>query len=167
MKIKFSTHTLTVSAVFVALNIVITRLFSITIDPVRIGFGFLPIALGAMLYGPLVGAAISVVADTLGALLTTGIWWGFTVSAALHGLTYGLFLYRRQKTWLSIGLCVLVQAVLIDTLLGALWYRVFMGMPFVAALIPRGIEALVMIPVKTLVIHSVWRYIGVRILKTL
>ena len=105
------------SAVLVALNIVITRLLSIDVGAVRIGLGFIPIALGSMLYGAVPGAIIAIIADILGALLQgKGYWIGFGLSAALMGLTYGWFLYGKEKSFRRITLCVILQAIFIDAL---------------------------------------------------
>ncbi|MBQ4087504.1 MAG: folate family ECF transporter S component [Clostridia bacterium] len=166
MKKHFNVHTLVFSAVLVALNIVITRLLSVDVGAVRIGLGFIPIALGSMLYGAVPGATIAVIADILGAILQgKGYWIGFGLSAALMGLTYGWFLYGKEKTFRRISLCVILQAIFIDALLGALWYRIFGGTPFLAALGMRAVDAAVMIPVKILLIRYLWVYVGARIAK--
>ncbi len=166
MQKHFSVRTLVFSAVLIALNIVITRLLSVDIGAVRIGLGFIPIALGSMLYGAVPGAIIAVVADILGAILQgKGYWIGFGLSAALMGITYGLFLYEKEKTYKAISACVIFQAIFIDALLGALWYRVFGGMPFFAALGMRAVDAAVMIPVKIILIRYLWIYVGARIEK--
>ena len=166
MKKHFNVHTLVVSAVLIALNIVITRLLSIDIGAVRIGLGFIPIALGGMLYGAVPGAVIAALADLLGALLQgKGYWPGFGLSAILMGVTYGLFLYKKEKTYKNISICVILQAVFIDALLGALWYRIFAGTPFLAALSMRSLDAFIMIPIKIILISYLWKYIGIRISK--
>lgn len=166
MKKYFTVHTLVVSSVLIALNIVITRLLSIDIGAVRIGLGFIPIALGAMLYGPVPGAVIAFLADLLGALLQgKGYWPGFALSAILLGATYGIFLYKRKKSYKTITICVVLQAIFIESLLGALWYKIFGGTPFFAALSMRALDAAVMIPVKVFLISYLWNYIGKRILK--
>lgn len=166
MKKHFTVKTLVTSALLVALNIVITRLLSINLDPVRIGFGFLPIALGSMLFGPVTGTVISLVADILGAVLQgLGVWPGFILSAGLYGLTYGLFLYRHQKSFKNIIICVVFQAIFIDAFLGALWYSVYTSMTFSVALAGRSINAIAMIPVKIITIKYLWQYVGERLLK--
>lgn len=166
MKKQFTVHTLVVSAVLIALNIVITRLLSIDVGAVRIGLGFIPIALGSMLYGPVPGAVIAFFADFLGALLQgKGYWPGFALSAILLGASYGMFLYKREKSYKNITICVVLQAVFIDALLGALWYRIFGGTPFVAALSMRSLDAAAMIPIKIILISYLWKYIGIRISK--
>lgn len=166
MRKHFTVNTLSGAAVLIALNIVITRFLSVTIGPVRIGFGFVPVAFGSMLYGSVTGAVIAVTADALGALLQgTGYWPGFGLSAALCGMTYGL-LNGRKKNCKNIAICVILQAVVIDAFLGALWHTVYIGMPFSAALASRSVYALIMIPIKIIMIRYLWKYVGVRVEKT-
>ncbi len=164
MKKYFTVHTLVVSAVLIALNIVITRLLSIDVGAVRIGLGFIPIALGAMLFGPVPGAVIAFLADLLGALLQgKGYWPGFALSSILLGATYGIFLYKKEKSYKNITICVVLQAIFIESFLGALWYKIFGGMPFWPALSMRALDAGAMIPVKIFLISYLWKYIGKRI----
>ena len=166
MKKYFTVNTLAGSAALIALNIVITRFLSVNVGPVRIGFGFIPIAFGSMLYGPVVGTIVAVVADVLGAVIQgAGYWPGFGLSAALYGVTYGVFLYRREKSCKNITVCVILQAIIIDALMGALWYYIYTSMTFPVALTGRSINALVMIPVKIVMIQYLWKYVGARIEK--
>ncbi len=150
-------------AILIALNIVITRLLSIPAGPVRIGFTFAPLSLGAMLFGPFLGAALALVADVLGQILTGGLpWAGFCLSTVLYGLSFGAFLYKKPKSWGRIALCVILQQIIIDALLGSLWFYHYMGTPFLSALLMRGVDALCMIPVEIIVIKYMWEYIGER-----
>ena len=166
MKKHFTVSTLAGAAALVALNIVITRFLSVTVGPVRIGFGFLPIAVGSMLYGPVVGTISALVADVLGAVIQgAGYWPGFGLSTALYGLTYGLFLYGREKSCKNIAACVILQAIVIDAFLGALWYYIYTSMTFPVALTGRSINALVMIPVKIVMVQYLWKYVGARVEK--
>lgn len=166
MKKHFTVNTIAGAAALVALNIVITRFLSVTVGPVRVGFGFIPIAFGSMLYGPVVGTVVAVVADVLGAVIQgAGYWPGFGLSAALYGITYGLFLYNREKSYKNITLCVILQAIVIDAFLGALWYYVYTSMTFPVALTGRSVNALAMIPVKIIMIKYLWQYVGVRVEK--
>lgn len=148
-------------AILVALNIVITRLLSINIGPVRIGFTFIPLSLGSMLFGPLFGSIVALLADVLGQLLAGGLpWAGFCLSTVLYGVSFGAFLYKKEKRWGRIALCVVLQEVLIDAILGAFWFYHYMGTPYLSALLMRGLDAAFMIPVEIIVIKYMWKYIG-------
>ncbi len=151
-------------AILIALNIVMTRLLSINIGPVRIGFNFLPIALGSFLFGPWLGAIFALVADVLGQLLTGGMpWLGFCINTAIYGISFGLFFYKKPVTTYRLIVCIVLQAVIVDALLGSLWFYHYMGTPYISALLMRGVNALCMIPVKIIVIKYVWKYLGERL----
>ncbi len=151
-------------AILIALNIVITRLLSLNFGPVRIGFTFLPLSFGSILFGPLIGAVLALIADVLGQLLAGGLpWAGFCLSTALYGLSFGAFLYKKPKTWGRIALCVVLQEIIIDALLGSFWFYHYMGTPYLSALFARGADALCMIPVEIIVIKYMLKFLGERI----
>ena len=164
MKFRVTPRILAYGAILVALNIVLTRLLSINVFTVRIGFNFIPIALGSMIFGPSIGALLAVIADVLGMLMSGGMpWLGFTVNAALYGISYGLFLQKDRFSTKKLIICVILQAIIIDATLGALWYNHYVGTPFWAALGARAVDAAAMIPVKILVIKYMYKLIGDRI----
>lgn len=91
-------------AILVAIEVVLTRFFAIETPIIRVGFGFVPIALSAIIFGPIIGGITAATADVLGMLLfPKGVYFpGFTLSAFLTGLTYGLFLYNKPKSFLTL-----------------------------------------------------------------
>ena len=92
-------------ALLIALNIIIVRFLSVQTETIRISFGFVPTALCSMLFGPWIGALSAFLSDFLGMVVNSkGLAYfpGFGISEALYGLTYGLFLYKRQKNFLNI-----------------------------------------------------------------
>ena len=75
-KTKFTTEMLVFTGFMIALAVVLSKLISINISFLRIGFGFLPIAVLAIMYGPYVAAIGYGVADLLGAwLFPTGTFF--------------------------------------------------------------------------------------------
>ena len=155
---------LTYGALLIAVNIVITRVFGINAGPVRVSFTFLPQALGSMLFGPWLGALLALIADVLGQLMTGGMpWLGFCISTVLYGISYGAFLYKKPKNYKNIIICIVLQQIVIDALLGSLWFYHYMGMPFLGALAARSIDAAAMIPVKIFVIKYIWKFVGEKI----
>ncbi len=164
MKKTITPKILAYGAILVALNIVLTRLLSINVYTVRIGFNFIPVAFGSILFGPLIGAVLSVIADVLGMLMSGGMpWLGFTINAALYGISYGVFLKRDRFSTKNLVFCVILQAIIIDAFLGAVWYNHYMGTPFFPALGARAVDAAAMIPVKILIIKYMYKLIGDRI----
>lgn len=164
MKKNLSVKTLAYGAVLIAANIVITRLLGYNVGPVRISFTFIPLALGSILFGPLLGAAFALIADVLGQLLTGGLpWLGFCISTILYGVSFGAFLYKKPHTWVRISVCVILQQIFIDAVLGSFWFYHYMGTPYLGALTMRGLDALCMIPVEIIVIKYICKFIGERI----
>lgn len=165
MKKLFLPRVLTSVAVLVALNIILTKFLSITLVYVRITFNFLPIALGSILYGPAVGGIAALFADILGVVIVgEPLFWGYSVSALLYGVTYGIFLYKHEKNYKNISVCVILQTIFIDILLGALWARIFFGKPYFIALIGRAADGIPMAVVKIYMIKYIWQYAGKRLL---
>lgn len=93
-----TTPVLVKASLLAGLSIIFTRVFSFMIPlaglpALRIGFGGLPIMISGILFGPLVGGVVGLVADLIGFLLNPmgGTYFpGFTISAALTGIIPGL-----------------------------------------------------------------------------
>ena len=62
-------RTLVTMALLIALEVVLTRFLSINLPIVRIGFGFLPVAIAAILFGPLWAGIGYAVGDLIGMLI--------------------------------------------------------------------------------------------------
>lgn len=164
MKKNLTVKSLAYGAVLIALNIVITRLFGYDIGPVRISFTFVPLSLGSIMFGPLWGAVLALIADVLGQFLKgSPPWLGFCISTVLYAVSFGAFLYKKPKTLLRISVCVVLQQIFIDAALGSLWFYHYMGTPYLGALAVRGIDALCMIPVEIIVIKYMLKIIGERL----
>lgn len=152
-------------ALLIALHIVVVRFLSIQTEFLRVSFGFIPSALCSMLFGPWIGAVSGFLADFLGMMVNSkGLAYfpGFGISEALYGLTYGLFLHRRSKSFGNITLCVVLQTILIDIGLGTLWLWILYHNPLWTTVSARSISALVMLPIKISGIKYTWETIGNR-----
>lgn len=138
----FSTRMLATLGVLLAMDIVLTRFLSITAWNIRIGFGFVPVVLSAMLFGPVPTAVLAALGDFLGAMLfPTGPYFpGFTLTAALTGLTFGVLLHREpsvRKTVLAVGIVQFVLGLLLNTY----WIHVLYHSPFVPLLATRVVQS--------------------------
>ena len=98
---KLKPRELTLLAMLVALNVVMAEVMKFPIVPkvLELSFGFLPIAVCGMLFGPVPTMAVAVVGDIIGALIfsTGDFFFGYTLTALLTGLFYGLFLHRKKQ----------------------------------------------------------------------
>ena len=119
------------SAMMTALAVVLERILAVNTQFIKVGFSFAPIVMIAFLFGPIYATLTAGLADLIGALLIpTGTYFpGFTVTAALVGLCYGLFLYRafeKKRRFLRILIPVLINNLVfglaINTLLISLYF---------------------------------------------
>ena len=85
----------------IALQVVLGNLVQIAMFNKQMNFGFLPIAVAGYLFGPFGGMLVAIFGDVIGTLLFgTGAYFpGFTVTAALVGIVYGLILHPRYFKW--------------------------------------------------------------------
>ena len=156
---KFDTTRMVQIALLIALEIVLSRFCSIATPIAKIGFAFLPIALMAMLNGPLYAGAAAAIADFLGAILfPIGAFFpGFTLTAFLTGLVYGFFLYKQPKSWLRIGSAVLIITLVLHLGLNTVWLWMITGRGFLAILPTRLLQSAVMLPVQVMTIYTASR----------
>lgn len=156
------TRSLVFIAILIAIEVILTRFFAIETPIVRIGFGFIAISLSSMLFGPLVGGITAALADVLGMMIfPKGAFFpGFTLSAFLGGITYGVFLYNRPKSWLNIILSVITITLFINLGLNTLWIAMMTGKAYIVLLVPRIIKEIILLPIHILIIHLTWEYVG-------
>ena len=164
---KFDVKKLIQISLLIAIEVILTRFCSIQTPIVRIGFGFLPIAIIAMMYGPLSAGVAYAIGDLLGvALFPTGSFFpGFTITAFLTGIVYVVFLYNKPKTWARIIGAVLTVCLVINLGLDTLWLSILMGKGYIALLPTRIMKAVLMIPVQTFIIGIIWKKVVVRFVK--
>ena len=145
-------------ALLIALEIILTRFLSIETPTLRIGFGFLPVAIMAILYGPWWTGAAGVVGDLVGMMLfpKAAFFPGFTLTAFLTGMIYGLFLYKKPITWKRTFVAVSSVNVICSLCLDTLWLSMMYRDSFLVLLPMRLVKAAIMIPVATVLIYLVW-----------
>lgn len=145
----------------IAIEIVLTRFFSINTTFLRIGFGFLPISMIAVMYGPIWAGAAYAVGDVIGAFLfPSGPFFpGFTLTAFLTGLVFGIILYQKDVTWKRALLASSVVVLLLNLVLDTYWLSILYGNAFIGLLPARIIKVAFAIPVETVLITTVWNKI--------
>lgn len=152
-------------AFLMSMEIILTRYLSIDTGIVRIGFGFLPVAVMGILYGPLWAGVCYAAGDVLGMLLLAKAPYfpGFTLTAFLTGILYGLVLYGKPVTWKRALAAALPVCILMNLCLDTLWLQIITGQGLWALLPGRLLKAGIMIPVQTLLITLIWQRILTRI----
>lgn len=148
-------------SLFIALEVVLTHFLSIQTPIVRIGFTFLPVAISAMMFGPLYAGIAAALSDIIGIILfpTGGAFFpGFTLTAFLSGAIYGVSLYNKPKSILRISIAVVIICLFINLGLDTLWVQMITGKAYIAILPARIIRCVAMIPIQIPIIQIVWKY---------
>lgn len=152
-----SIENLIICALLMAITLVISS-FSIVIgDYIKIGFSFIASELAYLLFGPVVGAIFGGTVDILAYIVkpTGPYFFGFTLSAILSGLIYGMFLYKKPISIWRILLVKAIVAVLINMLLGTYWLSLMYGKGFLVLFPLRAIKNLVMLPINSILFYTV------------
>ena len=150
---KINLKHITYIAVLTAMEVVLSRFLSINAWNLKIGFNFVPIVLAAMLMGPVQAGLVAALGDFAGALLfPIGAYFpGFTATAFITGVVFGLFLYKRQSYIRTLA-AVLINQLILGLLVNSLWISILYGSPYFPLLYTRLIQCAILIPVQFIVI---------------
>ncbi len=120
------------TGLMIAVGIVLSNVLSISYPPgttfIRFGFGYIPIIIVSMLFGPIYGLGAGVAQDLLGFFLVGYMHGpfhpGFTLNAALYGILPGL-LFHRSHMKNDLRLCAWFNTIISSVMLGASLYYLF------------------------------------------
>jgi len=151
---------LLVLSLLVALSVIVERFLGYNDRIINVSFGYLPVALAAMLFGPVPGAIVGASADFLGALLfpVGALALRFTLIAALKGFVYGYFLFNqgvgRGRIIFSQALVTLLCHLTLNTLV----ISTIIGQGFWALLPLRVVKNLLFFPVEVFTLIKLSEY---------
>lgn len=159
MKNKISVKILVQVAVLLAMEVVLSRFFSIATPVTKFSFAFVPLVVCGALFGPLYGGIMGGLADLLGAILfPIGPYFpGYTLNNALHGVALGMALQEGRRKWWQLVLALAFNHVVVGIFLSALWGHMLTGNPYWAVAAARAFQAAVMAPVQFIVIGLMQR----------
>lgn len=149
------------SGILLALLIVLNRFISIKTPLLVISFSFVPVMMSAIWLGPKYSMVIAALGDFIGAILFPfGTYFpGFTISAGLSGLIYGLFLYKKQDQEISnkkFILKLIISNVLvlgiIEIFVVSLWLNMLYGKAYLVVVSSRVVAQVVMLPIRIITI---------------
>ncbi len=127
-------------ALLTAMQVVLARYLVIPISvSLRLSASFIPVVIAARRFGIPGGVCVYALGDFVGAVLfpSTGAYFpGFTLTAAVSGLIYGLYLSKKSSL-LRIILSVVTSQVVCTLLMNSFWISVQYGSEFSALLISR------------------------------
>lgn len=154
---QMDTRTMVTMAILIAIQIIFNRFLSIQAWNLRIGFGFVPIVIAAIMFGTVKAGIVAGVSDILGALLFS---FGFTplitVSAVLTGVVFGLLLHKKLNlfnTVLSVLIAQLFCSLLLNSYFLYIMYFSNSGTSLFAFILTRVGQTAVMIPIQIITIY--------------
>lgn len=151
-------RTLTGVAMLLAMSVVISFTASVRVtETIKIGLGYLITASLGMLYGPFTAALAAGAGDLIKYLLKPdgAYFFGFTLTAMLGGVVYGVFFYREKCTIPRAIASKATVSLLLNCLLNTVWVSWLYGMPFLGALGPRVIKNLMALPFEIVLLYIV------------
>lgn len=147
---------LTLAALLIALRLILSNFYIPVAQGMNIYFGYLLNALGAAIYGPIMGIITGFVVDILGFILTPsqyGFFFGYTITAMAGSFLYALFLYRTRVSIVRIALAKAAVNVFVNILMGALWSSMLFSKGYLYYMARSVVKNVVMLPVEILLLY--------------
>ena len=151
---------LVITSLLIGLNIVLSRLVSISNVSFKISLTFITLIIAAYLYGPFYSCLVGGIGDLVGSLLfPIGAYNPlFTLTATLSGLVYGIFLHEKLKIK-NIVLSVLIDKLVVSLLINTLIISILSNASFKALFLTRLYTNIIMIIVEIIVIISLKKFL--------
>lgn len=160
---KLTVRMLTITAILVAIQVVLSKISIGSDSLVKISLGFIATALVGYFLGPWLGGIALVLNDLIAnTLLSTGssFFIGFTFSAFISGVIAGAFLRNQPLSWQRLAIYELVQILVTNVFFTTLWIHVLYTTPFNTLLLVRLPKEIISWPIETLVIVVVLQAIA-------
>lgn len=144
-------------AMLIALSVVLSFFSFQVSDSLKIGPGFLVTALLGMLYGPVAGGIAAGAANLIKFFIkpTGAFFFGYTLTAILGGVVYGLFFYKKRiNLWRAISAKTCVNLFL-NSILNTYWIAVTGGKAMGVLILPRLMKNLIALPLEIIMLYVV------------
>ena len=141
-----------------AVDVVLARFVSFNVWNMKIGTGFIPVIVAAILFGPVAAGIVGALGDFIGAILfPIGTYFpAFTVTAFISGIIYGIFLHSvknmQGKNAVRIMAAVLLDQFVLALFVNSYWISVLYGAPYKGLIATRVIQVLIMTAIELICI---------------
>ena len=142
-------------ALLLALDVLLTRVLAINTPVMKIGLGFIAVALSGALFGPVWAGILAAMGDVLGSFLfPTGAYFPlFTVTAALTGVLFGLLL--KKYTVKRAVIAAVVNSVIISYFMNSYLISMISGTTYREMLVARALQLAVMLVLQITVLTTI------------
>lgn len=172
---KLSIRSLVLGGILVAFSVVLSRFTSIRfsiggVENVRFGLGTLPIMLSGILFGPLMGAVVGILADILGMLVSSmgtfmpqftfvSMLYGFIPPLLVFPFQYSLF--QTKVTYrLRVYLGIILGQLIPQWLFLPYFQLTLFKTPYTVSLPPRLVTVPIQIVACILILPMLLRYVN-------
>lgn len=156
------TRTLTTAGILLAIQMVLSSYGVIEVsDSLKISLAHLALAPTAMLFGPVVAGMQGALSDVLGFILKpTGPYFpGFTLSAMLGGVVYGMMFYKTERSLWQVVAARLIIIVFINICLNTVFLVMLYGPAKMATLPLRAFKNIIQLPFDCVLLSAVCRLV--------
>lgn len=154
-----------VCAMLTALSVILTRFVPPISDTLRFTLGTIPIMFAGVVFGPVYGLIVGLLADVIGCLVnmmaSSGGWLpGITICSGLLGGVIGLLYnvaFRKKQNFVTLAVSTAVTELLVSGGLKSLvlWQAYYGDTSFLAVFLPpRLLMSLVMVVVEIIVLKA-------------
>ena len=156
------TQTLTTMGILLAIQMLLSSfgVFQLT-ESVKISLAHLAVAPTAMLFGPVAAGIQGALSDFLGYLLRpSGPYFpGFTLSAALLGVVYGMLFFKTKHSLWQIILARVLVCVFVNICLNTVFLTMLYGPSRLATLPIRAFKNIIQLPFDCMLLSAVCRFV--------
>ncbi len=154
------------SAMLLAILIIFSRFISIKTEVLVISVNFIPIMMSAIWLGYKYSMLIALLGDFIGAILFPfGPYFpGFTLSAAISGAIYGIFLYNKgnkledKKLIIRLIVSSILVLFVVNIFITSFWIHILYGKAYIAIMASRIITQVVMLPIQIITIYVLEKF---------
>ncbi|MGI6030876.1 MAG: folate family ECF transporter S component [Eubacteriales bacterium] len=145
-------------AVLIAVNLALSKVNVYITPEERVSVSFLATACIGMLFGPVMGMSAGFVCDIVSFISNpqpAPYFPGYTITAMMGGLLYGLCLYRRELTTWRAFAAVISVSLICNICLNSLWSSILYAKAIYLLLPVKIIKNLLLLPFKALLLYTV------------
>lgn len=140
-----------------AVSIVSKSMFFVVGENLRVYFGYIAVMTGCYIYGPVLGIFVGFASDVLGHFLFPSgeYFFGYTLSAMLSGLIYGMLLYKSRISFWRVFLAKGLVNVFVNIGLGSLWSKMITGKAYLYFMYKSVVKNLLLLPIEAIIAFTV------------
>ncbi|MEJ6400633.1 folate family ECF transporter S component [Nicoliella lavandulae] len=156
---KPNTSGIAILGLLTAIRLVLgSSLFTFGNNYIQFSCAFIATFFIGMWFGPFWAAIISGFADIFLTLTSGQLYFpGFTLSAIVGGIIFGIFFYQRKPTLKSIIISQLLVIVIVNLLMNTTWVVILNHIPFETIFVPRLIKQIFTFIIQVLVLYAITR----------